>query len=123
MAIKCYRKILCILYNDHVTNEEVHNIIQRAIGPYEDLLTTVKREKVKWYGHVSQTSGLTKTTLQGSWGSKKKRKTEEEVGGKRHRMDRLGFIRDKKGGRREAAVETTNCEVIGGTRTTLRLRD
>ena len=78
---------------------------------------------MKLYGDVSRTSGLTKTTLQGSWGSKKKRKTEEEVGGKRHRFDRLELLRDKKGGRREAAVETTNCEVIGGTRTTLRLRD
>ena len=64
-----------------------------------------------------------KTTHQGSWRSKKKRKTEEEVGGKRNIIDKLGLLRNKKGGRREAAVEKTNCEVIGGTRTKLRLRD
>ena len=41
-------------------------IIERAIGPYDDLLTTVKRRKLKWYGHVSRSSGLSKTILQGT---------------------------------------------------------
>ena len=31
-----------------------------------DLLTTVKRCKLKWYGHVSRSSGLAKTILQGT---------------------------------------------------------
>ena len=53
MEMRCYRKILCIPYKDHVTNKEVHNRIKQAIGPYEDLLTAVKRRKLKWYGHVS----------------------------------------------------------------------
>ena len=35
MEIKCYRKILRILYKDHVTNEEVCAKIQQAIGPHE----------------------------------------------------------------------------------------
>ena len=64
MEIKCYRKILRILYKDHVTNEEVCAKIQQAIGPHEDLLTILKRRKLKWYGHVSRSSGLTKTILQ-----------------------------------------------------------
>ena len=34
-------------------NEEVRAKIQQAIGPREDLLTLVKRRKMKWYGHVS----------------------------------------------------------------------
>ena len=59
MEMRCYRKILCISYKDHVTNKEVHNRIKQAIGPYEDLLT-IKRRKLKWYGHVSRTSGMTK---------------------------------------------------------------
>ena len=62
--MRCYRKILCISCKDHVNNEEVRNKIQQAIGPYEYLLTRVKRRKLKW--HVSQTSGLTKTILQGT---------------------------------------------------------
>ena len=37
-----------------------------AIGPYEDLLTSVKRPKLKWYGHVTRSSGLAKTIIQGT---------------------------------------------------------
>ena len=66
MEMRCYRKILCISYKDHVTNEEVRAKIQHAIGPHEDLLTIVKRRKLQWYGHVSHSSGPAKTILQGT---------------------------------------------------------
>ena len=59
-------KILHILYEDNVNNEEVRAKIQQALGPHEDLLTIVKRHKQKWYGHVSRSSGLAKTILQGT---------------------------------------------------------
>ena len=65
MEMRCYRKILHISYKDHVTNEEVRAKIQQAIGPHEDL-TIVKRRKLQWYGHVSRSSGLAKTILQGT---------------------------------------------------------
>ena len=44
--MRCYRKILCISYKNHVTNEEVCANIQKAIGPHEDLLTMKKRRKL-----------------------------------------------------------------------------
>ena len=66
MEMRCYRKILSISYKDHFTNEEVHAKIPRATGPHEDLLTIVKRRKLQWYGHVSRSSGLAKTILQGT---------------------------------------------------------
>ena len=66
MEMRRYRKILHISYKDHVTNEEVHAKIQQAIGPHEDLLMIVKRCKLQWYGHVSRSSGLAKTILQGT---------------------------------------------------------
>ena len=66
MEMRCYRKMLHILYKVHVTNQEVRAKIQQAIGPHEDLLTIVKRRKLQWYGHVSRSSGLAKTTLQGT---------------------------------------------------------
>ena len=66
MEMSCCRKILHILYKDHVTNEEIRAKIQQAIGPHEDLLTIVKRHKLQWYGHVSPSLGLAKTTLQGT---------------------------------------------------------
>ena len=65
MEMRCYRKILQISHKDHVTNEEVRAKIQQAIGPHEDL-TIVKRRKLQWYGHVSRSSGLAKTILQGT---------------------------------------------------------
>ena len=36
------------------------------MGPYEVLPTSVKRHKLKWYGHVTWSSGLAKTILQGT---------------------------------------------------------
>ena len=66
MEIRCYCKILWISYKDHVTDEEVHAKIQQAIGPHEDLLTFIKICKLQWYGHVSRSSGLAKTILQGT---------------------------------------------------------
>ena len=66
MEIRYYRKILHISYEDHVTNEEVRAKTQQAIGPHEDLLTIVKRRILQWYGHVSRSSGLAKTILQGT---------------------------------------------------------
>ena len=66
MEMRCYRKMLRISYKDHVTNEEVPTKIRQAIGPHEDLLTIVKRRKLQWNGHVSRSSGLAKTILQGT---------------------------------------------------------
>ena len=54
MEMRCYRKVLNISYQDHITNQEVKNRIGKAIGPHEDLLTVVKRRKMKWYGHVTR---------------------------------------------------------------------
>ena len=66
MEMRCYRTILHMSYTDHVTNEEVRAKRQQATGPHEDLLTTVKRQKLKWYGHVPRSSGLAKTILRGT---------------------------------------------------------
>ena len=62
----CCRKILHNSYKNNVTNEEVCAKIHQAIGPHEDLLIIVKRRKLRWYGHVSWSSGLAKTILQGT---------------------------------------------------------
>ena len=66
LEMRCFCKLLGISYRDHITNEEVKARIGNAIGPYEDLLTSVKRRKLKWYGHVTRSSGLAKTILQGT---------------------------------------------------------
>ena len=92
-----HHNILHISNKDHVTSEEVRAKIQHAIGPHEDLLTIVKRRKLQWYGHVSRSSGLAKTILQGTVKGKKTRQTEEEVGRQHHGMDRPGVCQVPEG--------------------------
>ena len=65
LEMRCYRRLLNISYKDNVTNEEVRNRIQNAIV-HGDLLTTVKKRKLKRYGHISRSSGMAKTILQGT---------------------------------------------------------
>ena len=87
-----------ISYKDHVTNEEVRRKVQAAIREYDELLTLVKKRKLRWFGHVSMSSGLAKTILQGTVkGKKKKRQTEEEVGRQYQRVDRNGLCQLNKG--------------------------
>ena len=66
LEMRCYRRLLNISYKDHVTNEEVRNRIQNAIGVHDDLPTMVKKRKLRWYGHISRSSGMAKTILQGT---------------------------------------------------------
>ena len=65
LTVGKFVSVLRISHKDHAANEEVRAKIQQAIGPHEDLLTMVKRRKLQWYGHVSRSSGLAKTILQG----------------------------------------------------------
>ena len=61
-----FPQTLDISHRDHITNEEVKTRIGNAIWSNEDLLTSVKRRKLKWYGHVTRSSVLAKTILQGT---------------------------------------------------------
>ena len=82
LEMRCYRRLLNISYKDHVTNEEVRNRIQNAIGVHDDLLTMVKKNpetqtvwphlKIIWHGEDN--------SARDSERSKKERKTEEKMG-------------------------------------------
>ena len=63
LEMRCYRRLPNISYKDHVTNEEVRNRIQNATGVHDDL-TMVKKQKLRWYGHISRSSCMAKTILQ-----------------------------------------------------------
>ena len=77
----------------------------------------VKRHKLQWYGHVSRSSGLAKTTLQGTV------KGGRRQGRKRKRWE--DNIREWTGlefGKSQRAVgkmEETGCEIICGAPTAL----
>ena len=60
-------------WREAYTVEEVRRKIQAAIGEYDELLTLVKKRKLRWFGHVSRSSGLAKTILQGTVKGKRKR--------------------------------------------------
>ena len=69
--MRCYRRLLNLSDQDHVTDEEDRRKIQAAIGKYDELLTLVKKRKLRWSGHVSRSSGLVRTILQGTVNGKK----------------------------------------------------
>ena len=65
---------------DHVTNEEVRRNIQAAIEEYDELLTLVKKRKLRRFGHISRSSGLAKTILQGTVKGKRKKEADRRGG-------------------------------------------
>ena len=66
MEVRSFRRLLGISYREHITNEEVRSRIRQATGPYKELLNIVKQRKLQWYGHITRSSGLAKTFLQGT---------------------------------------------------------
>ena len=128
--MRCYRKILHISYKDHATNEDVRAQIQQAIGPHEDLLTIVKRRKLRWYDHVFRSSGLAKTISQGSV------KGGRRQGGQRKRWeDGIGngqawsspsprgqWRTGEKGTPKKQQEQKTGCKIICGAPTTLPVK-
>ena len=65
LEMRCYRRFLNISHKDHVTNEEVRNRIQNATGVHDDLITMVKKRKLRWYGHISSSSGMARQFCKG----------------------------------------------------------
>ena len=123
MEMRCYRKIPHISYKDHVTNKKVCAKIQQAIGPHEDLLTIVKRQKLQWYGHVSHSSGLARTILRGTvkggrrQGRQKKR-WEDNI----REWTGLEFAKSQRAVENREKKEETGCEIICGAPTTLAVK-
>ena len=58
---------------DHVTNEEMRNSIRHAI-------TTVRKRKLRWYGHISRSTGLAKMILQGTVQGRRKKGRQKKNG-------------------------------------------
>ena len=72
------------------------------------------------YGHVSRSSGLAKTILQGTLkGDRRQGQTEEEVGRQHQGMDRPGVRQVPDGSGEQGKMEETGCEIICGAPTTL----
>ena len=102
VKMRCIRRLLGISYRDHVTNNKVrrrvtkqrriqavemrclrrlldisYNKVPRRVTKqvrhYEDLLTTIKNRKLRWYEHVTRSEGLRTTILKGTVQGKRRR--------------------------------------------------
>ena len=62
---KGHRRLLEINYRQRKTNAYVKETITILVGKYEPLLTTIKRKKLSYYGHLCRHDSLSKTVMQG----------------------------------------------------------
>ena len=58
-----YRGLLSISYKDMLL---MRRLAERSIGEYDELLTLVKKQKLRQFGHISRSFGLAKAILQGT---------------------------------------------------------
>ena len=101
-------KIIEYFYKGPVTNEEVRRKIKAAIGKYVELLTLVRKRKVRWFGHVSMYNPVGQNERKRRRGRQKKRledNIKEWTG-----MDFASSARDK--------VERDCCKFSCGSPTT-----
>lgn len=63
--MKSLRRILQIPWHAYKTNEYVMQHAKELAGPIEPAITTIKRCKLQWFGHVTRHQSLAKTILQG----------------------------------------------------------
>lgn len=79
-----YRTIFISSYVDRITNDSVRDTIRWEAATLEDLISTVKKRKLKCYGYIIKVN-LSTATLQGStWG---KRRNTVKMSWQRHWVD------------------------------------
>ena len=123
LEMRCYRRLLNISYKEHVTNKEARNRIQNAIGVHDDLLTMVKKRKLRWYGHISRSFGMAKRILQGTVKrarrrGRQKKRWEANI----KEMDGNGVWRFPEASGRQGRMERYCCNVICGASTTSKVK-
>ena len=84
----------------------------------------MKRRKLQWYGHVSRSSDLAKTTLQGTVkGGRRQGKQRKRWEHSIREWTGLKFGKSHTAvENREGKMEETGCEITGGAPTTLAVK-
>ena len=54
----------------------------QTIGPCEDHITTVRKRKLRWYGHITRSTGLAKMILQGTVQGRRRKGRQKKRDGK-----------------------------------------
>ena len=105
-----------------VTDEEVSAKIQLTTEQHEDLLTIVKKRKLQWYGHVSRSSILAKTILQGTVKGGKDKADSGRGGKTRSGNGQAWSSLSPRGQWRTGKMEETGCEIICAAPMTLAVK-
>ena len=85
---------------------------------HDDLLTMVKKQKLLKYGHISGSSGMAKTILQGTVKGARRRGRQK----KRWEDNINGVWRFPEGSGRHGRMEKYCCNVICGAPTTSKVK-
>ena len=109
VEMRSFRGLLGISYKDHITNEEVRSRIRKAIGPYEELLSTVKRRKNEAVWACHKSFGTCQDSPPGHcMGREKERQTEKTMG----RLDGFGAERLLEERRGTRGMANVGCQVV-----------
>ncbi|KAI8502778.1 hypothetical protein Bbelb_194800 [Branchiostoma belcheri] len=76
---KSLRRLLGISYHQHKTNEYVYQQVYSLVGSQEAVMSTVRRRKLQWFGHLTHHNNLAKTILQGTLEGKRRRGRQKKV--------------------------------------------
>ena len=83
----------------------------------------VKRRKLQWYGHVSRSSGLAKTILQGTVkGGRRQGRQRKRWEDNIREWTGLEFAKSQRAVENRKKMEETGCEIICGAPTTLKVK-
>ena len=113
MEMRCYRRILRISYKDHVTNEEVQELVGSRTTRRPPDHRKETQTAVVWSRFPFIRSGQNHLARH-SERRKKRRQTEEEVGRQHQRMDKPGVRQVPKGSGEQGKMEETGCEIVCG---------
>lgn len=95
LSMNCCRATLDISYIDHVINDAVRRTIKEESVTLEDVVTILKKRKLKWYRHV------VRDNKPSALGKKRRRKQKE----KRHWVDWKNIL----SGKQPNPMEETGC--------------
>ena len=103
-----------------MSNEEVRNRIQNAIGANDNLLPMVKKRKRRWYGHISRSSGMAKTVLQGTMKGTRRRGRQKKIWKDNNVIKELTVM--EFGDSLWVAEDRARFNVICGAQTTIKVK-
>ena len=120
MEMRCYRKILRILYKGHVRpcQDPAGNQTTRRPPDHRIETQTAVVRSCLWFIRSGQ-NHLARHSERG----KKTRQTEEEVGRQHQGMDRPGVWQVPEGSGEQGKMKKTGCEIICGALTTLTVKE